>query len=125
MSLESYRTPLDAQQIIGSNQKNSKFSPSSFVTHTSAYSAAYHYFTNFCKSAVFLFENVSRDYCRGNPVKDEDLPEIAKRMYAKANLIDDKNKERWQTHLTQIMNARKGGGDPLSGYLSGFGASTS
>lgn len=124
MSLEPYRTPMDAQKIIQNNPTDTKFSPSSFVNHTSAYSAAYTYFANFCKSAVFLFENVSREYCGGKPVKDEDLPEIAKKMYEKSNLINDKNKEKWLTHLTQIMNARKGGGDPLSGYLKGFDPST-
>lgn len=124
MGLEPYRTPIDAQQTIQASSETSKFTPTMYVTHTSAYSAAYNYFANFCKSAVFLFENVARDYCKGRPVKDEDLPHIAKIMHEKSNLIDDKNKERWLTHLTQIMNARKGGGDPLKGYLNGFDPST-
>ena len=90
-----------------------KFNPRSYVSFPSAYSAAVNYLKQtYGEWAVNLFENVIRDNYKHKPITDEDLPQIAREMAKRGVLFGEDFVKNIVPHLTQIKNARIGGGDP-------------
>ena len=118
MPLKPYHNPQEVQNIV-----SNKFNPSDYALMSNPYSAAIMYFKNHGgETAVKIFENIVRDDYRGRAITERDLIEIAKKMQKRGYLIKEDVRKQWIPHISQIANARIGGGDPLVGYLKSFGS---
>ena len=71
--------------------------------------------------AVKIFENVVKDFYENKHITEKDIIEIAKKMQERGFLIKEDIKNKWVSHISQIVNARIGSsGDPIKGYLKRF-----
>ncbi|MCD6576116.1 MAG: hypothetical protein J7K73_03075 [Nanoarchaeota archaeon] len=120
MPLKPYHTFREAREIAGEQRFNPK-SPT-YIEATSAYSAAYHYFKKHGgEAAVNILDGVIRDKYRGKPITEDDLIDIAREMQRRGvYFIREDIRNRWVTEITQIVNARRGNGNPLVGYIMSF-----